>query len=488
MRAVAYCRVSLDEQAKEGVSLSAQQERITAYCASQGWDLVDVYVDPGFSGKDLNRPALSRALSDAQAKRFDVLLVWRLDRLSRRQRDVLHVVEDLLEPLGVGLRSITESFDTTSPAGKAMLGMLSVFAQLERETLQERTRVGKAQAAKEGRRLGPPPYGYSIKEGLLIPVEPEASFVRELFRRYAEEGIGIQSLAAWANGPQQPRPKSGKSWHYNHLRIILTNATYAGLQPHKGNSYPARHEALVPAALFKHAQEELAQRRARHSASLRSADYLLSGVGARCGICGAAVHGHKYWTNWPREPRRYNRSYVCSRRHPPSGRRPVAGECTLPWMRQEKVEAAVVDTLKKYVWEEDFLRTQLDRASAEANRLDLERTRHLESVRTELADIQRRIARWYDAFETGALSPEDLAGRTRELRDRKTILEQLAADLSAPQAPRRDDAAERTVNLLQNMKQVLETVDRSAIQAFLRECAEAVLLYPDRVEVRLLGL
>ena len=486
-RAAAYCRVSLEEQAREGVSLSAQQDRISAYCTSQGWDLVEIYIDPGYSGKNLKRPALTRALNDAKAHRFDVLLVQKVDRLSRRQRDVLHIVEDLLDPYQVGLRSITENFDTTTPAGKAMLGMLSVFAQLERETLQERTRVGKDQAAKEGRRLGPPPYGYAIKDGLLAPVEPEASFVRELFRRYVVDGTGIQKLVSWANSTNNPHPKRGKLWHYNQLRIILRNSTYAGRQPHNGNDFAANHEAIVSAEIFDHAQNELLRRRDTHSARVRAADYLLSGVGARCGLCGAPMHGHRYWTNWPREPRRYTRAYLCSRRHPPSGRS-LPGTCTLPWMRQDNVEAAVIAALRRYVWDEDFLHSQLDRAHSDATRETAEREQRLHAIRSELADIQQRIARWYDAFETGALSPGDLAERTRALKQKKEHLEELIMELSAPHAPTPDANTTRTVDRLRDMAALIEVADKAAIQQFLRECATAVVVFEERVEVRLLGL
>lgn len=478
--------MSTDEQSREGVSLAAQQERIAAYCQAQDWTLVETYVDPGFSGKNLERPALQRALADAAAKRFDVLLVWRLDRLSRRQRDVLHVVEDLLAPHGVGLRSITESFDTTSPAGKAMLGMLSVFGQLERETLQERTRAGKAQAAKEGRRLGPPPYGYARDGGKLVPVEPQASFIRTLYRRYLA-GDGIEKLAAWANDESGARPKGGGRWHYNHLRIILTNPTYAGLQPHRGTAYPAPHEALVSEENWRAVQAELAQRSLTHTARVRAADYLLSGLRPRCGICGAPVHGTRSPANWPRKPTRYNVYYVCSRNHPPSGRRRVEGHCALPWLRRDDVEAAVVDALRQLAWDEDLLRERLGQTAARRQQQMRERDQQAQALRRDLADVDRRIARWYDAFESGGIDPTDLAARTGELRERKAALDAALTGLARAPADPGDGEVERVIRTLRDIAAV-ERMDNATLREFLREGAEGIVLYPDRVEVRLLGI
>ncbi|EQD48514.1 integrase, partial [mine drainage metagenome] len=157
----------------EGFSLSAQRESLAAFVRSQGWETEDLYADEGFSGKDLHRPALGRLIQGAQEKRIDVVLVWKVDRLSRRQQDVLHLIEDVFAPNGVGFRSVTEAFDTTTPAGMAMLGMLAVFAQLERATIVERSLVGMRRRILERRWTGVAPYGYRYgTDGRLAP-EPK---------------------------------------------------------------------------------------------------------------------------------------------------------------------------------------------------------------------------------------------------------------------------------------------------------------------------
>lgn len=114
-RAACYTRVSTDEQAREGLSLPGQEERLRAFCASQGWQVAGLYVDDGYSGTTLERPGMRRLLADIAAGQVDLVVVYKLDRLSRRQMHVLHLLEDVFEPAQVGFRSATEPIDTTTP-------------------------------------------------------------------------------------------------------------------------------------------------------------------------------------------------------------------------------------------------------------------------------------------------------------------------------------------------------------------------------------
>lgn len=184
MRVALYLRVSTDEQAREGTSIRSQKESLLAYARSQLWEVAGIYEDEGQSGGTLDRQELRRALADARMGRFDVLLVWKLDRLSRRQKDVLYLLEDVLAPLGIGFRSVTENFDTTTASGRAMVGMLAVFAQLERENIRERTLQGKRRRLIEGRIVAVPrAYGYvwDKKAKTLLVREGEAGVVRRIF-------------------------------------------------------------------------------------------------------------------------------------------------------------------------------------------------------------------------------------------------------------------------------------------------------------------
>jgi len=161
-----YIRVSTTEQADEGFSIQAQRDKLVNYCKAKDWLISDFYMDPGYSGSTLDRPAIQRLIKEI--RNFDIVLVYKLDRLSRSQKDTLHLIEDIFLKNQVDLVSLSESFDTGTAFGRASVGILSVFAQLERETIRERSRLGKTERAKEGLyKGGLPPFGYTYENGEL---------------------------------------------------------------------------------------------------------------------------------------------------------------------------------------------------------------------------------------------------------------------------------------------------------------------------------
>lgn len=172
MRIASYTRISTDED-RQPFSLAAQQERLDAYARSQdSWRIVARYSDQA-SGATLDRPGLNLALADAASGVFELLLVYRVDRLSRNVRQLAQLSEEL-DKVGVALRSATEPFDTSSAAGKMMLQMLGVFAEFERRTIVDRITAGMERAASEGRWVsGRPPYGYTWdKDAKMLVPEP----------------------------------------------------------------------------------------------------------------------------------------------------------------------------------------------------------------------------------------------------------------------------------------------------------------------------
>ena len=191
----AYTRVSCEEQTK-GLSLAAQESKIKAFAQSQGWQIGEVYCDPGFSGKDLNRPALQRMIEDIKNKRVEIVLTYRLDRLSRRQRDLLFLVEDIFTANDCGFKSVTENFDTVSPQGKAMMGMLSVFSQLERDTISARIKDSLAHKKQNGEWCGRAAFGYQISQGAkqLSIIKDQAQIIQFIFKRRAK-GKTLQAIS-----------------------------------------------------------------------------------------------------------------------------------------------------------------------------------------------------------------------------------------------------------------------------------------------------
>ena len=156
-----YVRVSTQEQATEGYSVQEQTDRLTKYSEAMGWSVFKVYTDPGFSGGRTDRPGLQAMINDIRKGYIDKVLVYKLDRLSRSQKDTLNLIEDEFLAHNVDFISMCENFDTSTPFGRAMVGILAVFAQLEREQIKERMFMGKEARAKEGKYPGAkqPPVG-----------------------------------------------------------------------------------------------------------------------------------------------------------------------------------------------------------------------------------------------------------------------------------------------------------------------------------------
>ncbi len=183
-RAAIYVRVSTLEQAQEGYSIGEQKERLIAYCKAHDWIIANIYVDGGYSGSNLNRPGIQKLMQETEE--FDVVLVYKLDRVSRSQRDTLYLIEEIFMPSEVDFVSMQECFDTSSPFGKAMIGLLAVFAQLEREQIKERTKMGRMARAKQGYYHGGGhiPVGYEYIDGKLVINPYEADQVRKIYEWY----------------------------------------------------------------------------------------------------------------------------------------------------------------------------------------------------------------------------------------------------------------------------------------------------------------
>ena len=223
LRAVGYCRVSSEEQAREGVSLDAQAERIRAYCLAHGWTLVGTITDAGKSGKNLRRPGVLEVLSlvgtNGKPPAVDVVVVAKLDRLTRSTKDALDLCERL-QKRGVALVSLSESIDTTTAAGKMFYTMLAAFAEFFRGVIVENTREGLAEVRRQGRKTGgPPPFGYRVGTGaVLVPVGTEQAALQEC-ERLRLSGMGPRRIAAALNA-RGYRRRDGGAWGPTHVARI----------------------------------------------------------------------------------------------------------------------------------------------------------------------------------------------------------------------------------------------------------------------------
>src|ERR1700730_3530672 len=282
LRCAVYTRKSTEEGLEmEFNSLDAQREASEAYIASQkaeGWVLVpDRYDDGGFSGGTLERPALKRLLADIEARRVDVIVVYKSDRLSRALMDFARLVE-VFDRNSVTFVSVTQSFNTTTSMGRLTLNILLSFAQFERELTGERIRDKFAASRKKGMWMGGwAPLGYDIRDRKLVINAPEAAHVRFIFERFARLGSVTKLIPILA--AKGIKAKSGKPVEKGYLYRIISNPVYAGEARHKGTSYPGEHKAIIDLALWQRVQDILKESpRKRATRSRARTPALLKGL------------------------------------------------------------------------------------------------------------------------------------------------------------------------------------------------------------------
>jgi len=256
IRCAIYTRVSTDQQVEVDFnSCEAQNDRIHSFIKSQeGFELANVYSDPGFTGANLNRPALKNLIADIKHDRIDMVITYKIDRLTRSPRDFYQLIE-IFDAHNVGFISVTERFDTSTPAGRLLRNIMLTFAQFERELASERIRDKFAQRAQRGLyNGGRPPYGYKKENGKLVVDFRRARVVRFIFEKYVELGSAHQVTLA-IRGSWHERTTLSDSFVWR----VLKNPVVAGKVSYKGKILPGVHSPIISETLFNHVQGLLAQ-------------------------------------------------------------------------------------------------------------------------------------------------------------------------------------------------------------------------------------
>jgi DNA invertase Pin-like site-specific DNA recombinase len=350
------CAVYTRKSSEEGLdmefnSLDAQRESCEAYVASQkpeGWVLVpDRYDDGGFSGGTLERPALQRLLADIEASRVDVIVVYKIDRLSRSLMDFSKLVE-VFDRHSVTFVSVTQSFNTTTSMGRLTLNILLSFAQFERELSTERVRDKIAASKRKGIWMGGhPPLGYDILDRKLVVNAAEAETVRHIFHRFGE--IGSATLLVKELQEQGFRSKTwttttgrrfeGRVFNKGGIYKLINNHVYLGEVVHKENVYPGEHEAIIDRATWEKVQAIFASNGQNRSAmTRRQTPAALMGL-VHCRHCQRAMT-----PSHTRKQGRLYRYYLCT-----GAAKYGHDTCSMPSIPAGEVEGMVLEHLRALI-------------------------------------------------------------------------------------------------------------------------------------------
>ncbi len=240
-RVAIYSRVSTEEQAKEGLSVEAQIDKCKSFCSARDWKIFKIYKDAGFSAGTMNRPALELLLRDADEKKFDIILVYKIDRFSRKLKDLIMVLDKLKEK-EINFTSVTEQIDTTNVMGEAFFQIIGVFAQLERGMVKERVELAFDRKIKFGEALFRAPFGYVYSNKKLIPDLENSKKLREIFEMWAQD-IDYKEISKKFNIPPST------------LYQIIKNKVYLGKIKYRGEIYKGKHKPLIDEELFNKANK-----------------------------------------------------------------------------------------------------------------------------------------------------------------------------------------------------------------------------------------
>lgn len=285
MKAAIYARVSTEEQAKEGYSIDAQISTLKSYAKMCNYDIYKTYKDEGLSGKDTARPGLNEMIKDAYQNKFDVLLIWKISRLSRNLKNLLTIV-DALDKYGVGFISQSETFNTSTPVGKMTLQMLGSIAEFERNTIIENVKLGLCEKAKRGEWLGGRVLGYKSVNKELKVDSSKAKIIKIIFKLFNAD-YTIYQIARFLNSKDYNTINNKKFTQASVYRI-LTNPIYIGNIRFNNILYKGIHKPIIDAGLFEKVQGKLEKKTREYGEN----DFVLSGL-IICPLCGSRLIRYK---------------------------------------------------------------------------------------------------------------------------------------------------------------------------------------------------
>jgi len=430
----------------EGTSLECQQGQLKKYCESQGWEIFQTYVDPGYTGKDDNRPGLKRLLADAKLNLFEKVVVYKLDRLSRKLRLLLELEEKLKE-CGVALFSIKESIDTSFAIGRTVFQVLGLVSEWERENIVERTKSGKLQRYREGCWAGGRhPYGYDYDKHTkkLVINKERAAVVKRIFQLYSN-GKSMSYIADLLNDEKVPMHSiKSIAWRPSSIRNIIVSPTYAGTQYVNYHIHISQLMDKMPKDIIKIKVPRIVsdavwqaandhRKRNKHLQPQKKEPSLLQGL-ITCGVCGYAfmVQGTPI-----------RQAYSCRGRlkaNHPEG----SPKCTVSVIEADWLEKEVWSRIEEIINDPNKLKSVLEETIESLKNRDVELSARIRPVNDELARIQAQKARLAEEWVMMSMDPAKCREIQRSLEREETRLNSIKSHVD----PTQIEELERTKRLL----------------------------------------
>ncbi|XZL97431.1 recombinase family protein [Clostridium perfringens] len=437
-----YCRVSTEEQSENGYSIDEQERLLEEWCKKMGYVIYKCYSDRGISGKNIkDRPALKELLSDAKAGKFDMVISWKINRVSRKLEDVLKIV-NLLEKNDITFKSYSEPFETDTPAGRMQFQMMALIGEFERGTIAQNVKMGMLAKAKSGNWCGGRVLGYDLvpnnspeeeKKGKnkLEINEKEAEIVRFIFNEYSK-GKGYKAITNKMNKLGY-RTKKGNNFSVGSIRDILTNPVYIGEirynvrqnwnEKRRRNINPnpirvkGKHEAIIDRELWDKVQLILESKKGKPS-RIYDGEYPLTGI-LRCPKCGAGMVISRT-TNTLADGTKKRIAYYCCGNWKNKG----TSVCNSNTIRVDKANEYVFKKIEELVSNEAMIKAVVKNINKERKDKVKPAKRLLGDIDKELEKLDKRKRKIFEAYEDDILTKEEFQTRKNELNEKIRILEE----------------------------------------------------------------
>lgn len=439
-RVAIYARVSTTEQAEEGYSIAEQERLLTEWCEKNGYIVHEVYADRGISGKSVKkRPALIKLLADAQNKLFDVVLVWKTNRLARNILDLLKIVE-VFEQNYISFRSYTENHETETSQGKLQFHMLAAIAEFERNTISENVKMGMLARAREGKWNGGIVLGYDLedisaqgdkrKHTRLVINEKEAKIVKRIFELYLA-GNGYKAIANCVN-IEGHKGKRGKSFSISTIKTILENPVYVGMirydvrrnwtDKRRGDINPnpvlqqGEHEPIISQLDWGKAQLILKQRSNKPN-RVHGGTFPFTGV-MKCPQCGAGMVISRTVNKLKDGSKKTLEYYACG-----AWKNKGPSVCSSNTIRADKAETYIFERLQALATNKQLIKEVADRVNSKRSNQDEPLQHEHQALLKELEQANRKKEKAMELYEEDIITKVDLQQRLVKLNEQIEQLE-----------------------------------------------------------------
>ena len=439
-RVALYCRVSSQDQADEGYSLGEQSDRLKKYSEVMGWQVYKIYVDPGYSGGNIDRPALNELIKDVKAGEIDKVVVHKLDRLSRNQFDILYLIEKIFLPNDTDFVSMTENFSTNSSMGRAMIGFLAVFAQLEKDKINERMSMGREARAKSGKWGGgatvPVGYDYNPETEELTVNEYEKIQILEIVDLFLK-GVPLRTIVSIMDSKGYTRKghcgKIGK-WDPKKIRYLLRNKTYIGYISYKGQWYKGDHTPILTEKQFEEITKLMDQRSEMYDSfkygNRKHTTYL--GGFLYCKCCGGRFSKQLNSRYKEGKPKVY--WYMCYSRHKRVKQMIKDPNCKNKNWKMVELDNLVFDEIKKLALDPEYIhdiRAEKNKNSDTPDKITI--------LKKQIEDIENQISRFMDLYGIGKFTIDQVSNKVDPLNEQKISLERELESLNASMGEMTDE-------------------------------------------------